>query len=439
MGTTGGIFVGILLLSLLMFIHEFGHYISGRLLKFRIIEFSLFMGPVLLSRTSKKTGIKYSLKLLPIGASVRFQGEEGMGEESSEDPDSFNKKAKWKRAIVIGTGPVVNILAGILALLILFSSIGFVSTTVAETTSGSQSTLAGIQKGDRVVSVDHAGVWTSIDYSLELSFLKEDKPVAVQVVRPGTEGELEFVLNPVQKSTYRLGVTTQVDTSTKQWKIIAVDADSNGGSPTLKPGDVLISINGVDTADQAKASAQVSGSEGETVSILVLRYGKETTIETTPGLRTFYSDRGIVFAGKTGFGAAIGESVRYSASIVKLTFIGLSKIFTGEIAAKDGLSGPVGVVDMVGSVVNQNAPIRDKLSDLLWLFALISLNLGVFNLLPIPALDGNHLLLIGVEAIRRKRLSPKIENKIVLAGFFMIIGLAVMGLIFDIMRIAGRS
>jgi regulator of sigma E protease len=287
--------------------------------------------------------------------------------------------------------------------------------------------------------VDNAGIWTSIDYALELSFLKEDKSVAVQVVRPGTAGKMEFLLDPVKKSTYRLGVTTQIDPATKQWKIITVDADSNGGSPTLKPGDVLVSINGVDTTDQTKASAQVSGSGGKTLPLVVLRDGKETSIETTPGLKTFYSDRGVVFAEKTGFTAAIGESVRYSASIVKLTFKGLSKIFTGEIAPKDGLSGPVGVVDMVGSVVNQNAPIRDKLSDLLWLFALISLNLGVFNLLPIPALDGSHLLLIAVEAIRRKRLSPKVENKIVLAGFFLIIGLAVMGLIFDIMRIAGRS
>lgn len=419
--------------------HELGHYIAGRLLRFKIIEFSLFMGPVLLSKTSKKTGIKYSLKLLPIGASVRFQGEEGMGEDASEDPDSFNKKAKWKRAVVIGTGPVVNIVAGILALLILFSSIGFVSTTVAETSPDSQAAIAGIQQGDRVVSADHAGVWTSIDYSLELSFLAEDKSMLVQVVRPGVKEKMEFLLNPVKKFIYRLGVTTQIDPTTKQWKIISVDADSNGGNPTLKPNDVLVSINGVATTDQAKASAQVSGSEGKTVTILLLRNGIETTVETTPVLKAYYSARGIVFAGKTGLIAAAGESVRYSASIVKLTFKGLSKIFTGEIAAKDGLSGPVGVVDMIGTVVNQNAPVRAKLADLLWLFALISLNLGVFNLLPIPALDGSHLLLIAVEAIRRKRLPVKIENRIVLAGFFLIIGLAIMGLVFDIMRITGRS
>jgi len=439
MGTTGGIIVGILILSLLMFIHELGHYITGRLLGFKIIEFSLFMGPVLLSKTSKKTGIKYSLKLLPIGASVRFHGEDGMGEESSEDPDSFNKKEKWKRAIVIGTGPIINIAAGILALVILFGSIGFVSTTVGKTSTDSQAAIAGIQKDDRIVSINQEKILTSIDYSFEMSFLAEDKPMTIRVARPGIEKEMEFLLTPVKKSTYRLGISTQIDPTTKQWKIVTVEGTSNGGSPVLQAGDVLLAINGVKTENQALASAQVSGSGGKNVTILLLRDSKEITVESKTTLAEYYTDRGIVFSAKTGFGAAIGESMRYSVSIIRLTFRGLAKIFTGEIAAKDGLSGPVGVVDMVGSVVNQTAPLKDKLADLLWMFALISLNLGVFNLLPIPALDGSHLLLIIVEAIRRKRLSPNVESKIVMAGFFIIIGLAVMGLIFDIMRITGRS
>lgn len=438
MGTAVGIVVGILILSLLMFIHELGHYITGRILGFKIIEFSLFMGPVLLSKTSKKTGIKYSLKLLPIGASVRFHGEEGMGEDTSEDPDSFNKKEKWKRAIVIGTGPVVNIFAGILALLILFGSFGFVSTTVSKTTPDSQASIAGIQSGDRVVSINDAKIWTSIDYTLELSFIKEDKPININVIRPDSKEEIALLLTPAKKFIYKLGVTTQIDQATNQWMIMSVDAESNGGNPVIQINDILLAINGVDTNNYSEASAQVSGSEGKPVSILLLRNGNEITIESKPTLKEFYSERGLSFDRESGFKAAFGESFRYSGSIIKLTFKGLAKIFTGEIAAKDGLSGPVGVVDMVGSVVNQTASAEEKFADLLWMFALISLNLGVFNLLPIPALDGSHLLLIIVEAIRRKRLSPKIENRIVLTGFLFIIGLAVMGLIFDIMRITGR-
>ncbi|MHB8964075.1 MAG: site-2 protease family protein, partial [Saccharofermentanales bacterium] len=144
------------------------------------------------------------------------------------------------------------------------------------------------------------------------------------------------------------------------------------------------------------------------------------------------------FEGQTGFSASVSESVKYSYSIIRLTFKSISMIFTGELKAKDSLSGPVGVVNLVGDVVNQDAPWTEKIADLLWMFALISLNLGVFNLLPIPALDGSHLLLLGVEAVRRKRLSAKVQGTIVAVGFALIIGLAIMGLVFDIMRITGN-
>jgi regulator of sigma E protease len=362
-----------------------------------------------------------------------------MGEEPSEDPESFAKQKKWKRAVVISSGPFVNITAGILALLVLFSVAGFASTTIAGASEGSQAAAAGILKGDRIISLNSDRILTTVDYTFDLNFIDEDKAVTVKVVRPGVETPLEFELVPVQKSVYRLGITTQIDQATSQWKIVDVADTSNGGNPVLQTGDVLLAINGVDTADQKLASAQIAESNGEDVSILLLRDGKEITVTSITTLAQYYTDRGLVFTGAAGFKAAFGESFRYSISVIKLTFRGIGKIFTGEIAAKDGLSGPVGVVDMVGGVVTQTVPIADKLENLLWMFALISLNLGVFNLLPIPALDGSHLLLIVIEAIRKKRLSQNVEGRIVFAGFLIIIALAILGFVFDIMRITGRS
>lgn len=433
-----GIVVGILILSLLMFIHELGHYLTGRLLKFKIIEFSLFMGPVLFSKKSKKTGIKYSVKLFPIGASVRFQGEEGMGEEESDDPDSFLKKEKWKRALVIVTGPVVNIFAGVLALFILFGTLGFASTTVASTNPSSQAAKAGIKESDRIVEINGSDIWTSIDYLLELGFLKEDEPVFVKIIRPGTSDTIQVELIPEKQSTYRLGITIKLSEEDELWEVASVESTSNGGKPVLQAGDIISEINGISTADRDKASEQISRSEGDSVTLNIIRNEKAIVLTSTPSLYEYYTDRGIIFKNVNSIGESIKESFKYSASIIKLTFKGISKIFSGEIAVQDGLAGPVGVVDLVGSVVNQDVPFIDKIADLLWMFALISLNLGVFNLLPIPALDGSHLLLIGVEAIRGKRLSRKVENKIVLAGFLFIIALAILGFIFDIMRIAGR-
>ncbi len=434
-----GIFIGILILSLMMLVHELGHYVTGRLLGFKIIEFSIFMGPVITSWTSKKTGIKYSLKLFPIGASVRFVGEEGMGEEASEDPDSFNFQPAWKRAIVLSTGALVNIFSGVLALIILFNSVGFVSTEVLRAQENSQAAAAGIMPGEKIVSVNGAGVSTSIDYIMEISFFPADRSVGVGVRSTDGSKIRTLTLEPVLLEKYVLGITMDMTGEDGGVRILEVDPASNGGSPVFQKGDILLTVNGISMADNyEKAASVISASNGDPLTISIIRDGNEMTVSPKASKREFYSERGLVFKSGSGFVPSVGESFKYTVSIIKLTFKSIAKIFTGEIAAKDSLSGPVGVVAIVGSMVNQEASVADKIADLLWLFALISLNLGVFNLLPIPALDGSHLLLLTIEKIRGKRLSAKIQTVIVMIGFFFIIGLALLGLVFDIMRITGK-
>ncbi len=438
MGNAVGIIIGILILSLMMFVHELGHYLTGRALGFKIIEFSLFMGPVIASKTSRKTGIRYSLKLFPIGASVRFHGEEGMGEEASTDPDSFTEKPKWKRAVVIATGPAVNILTGLLALVILFSMTGFVTTTLSGTAAQSQAAAAGFAAGDRIVEVNGAPISTSVDYLVEMNFLADSRTVSIGYRKAGEGGILHADLVPVKEGEYVLGITVNKVKESGGLRIVAVDPASNSGSPVLKAGDILLAVEGVSIADRyAETSDLINGSKGGTLNVTVLRGGETLALQTKTSYHEYYSPRGLQFTEKTGFIASAEESMKYSVSVIRLTFKTISMVFSGEIKAKDSLSGPVGVVSMVGTVVTQKVPWTEKAAELLWMFALISLNLGVFNLLPIPALDGSHLLLIGVEAIRRKRLSVKVQEAIIAVGFLIIISLAVIGLIFDVMRIAG--
>lgn len=434
-----GIITGILILSLMMLIHELGHYITGRILGFKIIEFSIFMGPVVFSKTSKKTGIKYSLKLLPIGASVRFVGEEDMGEEASADPDSFNEKAIWKRAVVLITGPGVNIISGILALTILFSSIGFVTTKVSETEKNSQASIAGIMPGEKVVELNGVKINTSVDFAMEMSFIPEENQALVKLKDPKTKEIRDVTMIPEKKTGYFLGITINMQEEEGGLLIIDVDPNSNEGSPVLKEGDILLDVEGFSMLkDNEKTSKIINDSKGNPVKVRILRDDKEIIVTPKPMIREHYSPRGIYFEPDEGFLVSVQESFKYTVSIIKLTFKSLAKIFTGKIAAKDSLSGPVGVVNLIGSTVNADVPFADKMADLLWMFALISLNLGVFNLLPIPALDGSHLLLLGVEKIRGKRLSNKVQSIIVVIGFALIIGLAIMGLTFDIMRILGK-
>jgi regulator of sigma E protease len=157
-----GVFIGIVLLSLLMIVHELGHFLTGRRLGFRILEFSLFMGPVLYSWN--RNGIAYSIRLLPIGASVRFAGEEDEAVSGLDpaDPGLFFNRPRWARAVVIATGPAINLLSGVLAFLILFSSFGCTIPVIQDTAAGTLARQAGLMAGDRILTANGAPVRTTL-------------------------------------------------------------------------------------------------------------------------------------------------------------------------------------------------------------------------------------------------------------------------------------
>jgi regulator of sigma E protease len=431
-----GIVIGILVLSLLMIVHELGHFLMGRALKFRIEEFSIFMGPKLFSWTRK--GILYSIRLFPIGAFVRFAGEEDRSAE--DDPGLFFRRPRWARALVIGSGPVVNLLAGIVSFLILFAILGYTTPFVGAPEADSQAAAAGVAAGDRILSVNGSALWATMDYDMENGFLANTAALSLRI-RPVDGSAVRTVnLVPLKKTGFRLGITTQGATVDGGLLVLSVDAASNGGSPVLAVDDIVLSVDGVSATDRTAmtAAVQAAGTDKD-LSVVVKRAGVETTLTMKAMAYEFVNARGIRFQSGRGFFGALGAAVSNSASVVKLTFRSLSMLFSGAIKPQDSLSGPVGIVDTIGGIVAQNQPFGVTASTLLLIFALISVNLGIFNLLPVPALDGSQLVLIGVEAVRGgKRLPEKVESAIVGVGFFLIICLAVVGLVFDVMRIVNR-
>ncbi len=431
-----GIFVGIVLLSILMIVHELGHFLTGLKLGFRILEFSLFMGPVLYSR--ERNGIRYSIKLLPIGASVRFAGEEDeeMNGLDPRDPGLFFNRPRWARAIVIGTGPAVNLLSGVLAFLILFASFGYTIPVIQETYQDTLAQSAGLVAGDRIVSANGQAVRTTLDYSAVDLFTPEDQAIELVVEREG-QGRRMVLLQPITTERYRLGVTIEPELSGEGAIIAQVDPESNQGQPVLAAGDVLLAVNGVPYSDTEGFRDEIQASAGRMLSVDILRDGQPQTVSMVAIQTQVSLPRGIWFATSREFVPAIGQSFQWSWSIVKVTVKSIGAIFTGEVRAEDTLSGPVGVVSMVSNVVENDQPVSDKIYQLLWLFALISVSLGFMNLLPIPPLDGNHLVLIGIEAIRGKRLEPRLQTIIGMIGLALIVFLGLAGLIFDIMRLTG--
>lgn len=435
MGNVMGVIIGILILSVMMIVHELGHYLTGRRLGFKIEEFSIFMGPVLFSWERK--GIKYSIKSLPIGASVRFAGEYTEDDTPADEPGHFFNRPKWARAIVIATGPILNLFTGFLAFLLMFSIYGYTIPVIGQVSSGTLAYEAGLQVGDRVVSLNGHVIRTTLDYDSLQQFMSKDTALSLQI--KSADGQLKtVVLTPRYVDKYRLGVNGNQYAGQAGFVVSYVDPESNGGNPLLKIGDTILAVNGVSFNDAANFDTVMAASAGKTLTVTILRDGVQQDLQMASTLYHDAISRGVYFQGSKDFVQAIGQSVLWCGSIVKATFRSIGLMITGDLKAQDTLSGPIGVVTIINDVVTADTSLANKILSLLWMFALISVSLGLMNLLPIPPLDGNHLLLIVIEAIRRKRLSEKAQSVIGMAGLGLIILLAAAGLIFDVMRLINR-
>ena len=197
MNTFITIISAVLVFGFLIFIHEFGHYISARIFKVKINEFSIGMGPKLVWYDSKKTGIRYALAMFPIGGYVAMAGEN----EESDDPNSFNKKPAWQRFIITAAGAFINIVAGFLAMIILTSMIPIGSTTIGEFADKSEtgyeisSSESGLMVGDTVIRVDGKRVKILDELSYEI-MRKGNEPIDITVIRNGEEITIADVVFP---------------------------------------------------------------------------------------------------------------------------------------------------------------------------------------------------------------------------------------------------
>lgn len=344
--TLGTILIAVLVFGVLIFIHEFGHYIFARIFKVTIEEFAIGMGPKLVWYTSKKTNITYSLRMIPIGGYVAMVGEDG----ESADPNSFDKKPSWQRLIITVAGATVNIVAGFIAMSILTSMIYLYGTEVGEFYTEEQTGFevssedSGLMVGDVITKVSGKRVRI---YD-ELSY---------QVMRYGNE--------PCTITVVRDGVTMDLSIEF--------------------PEDV------------------VSGQEFGVIDF------KPVAVERN-------------------IGSIIKFSWQKSILIVRMCWESIIDLITGRYTL-DAVSGPVGISGAIGDAAKAGFP------NLLYLTAMISINLGVMNLLPVPALDGGRILFILIEIISRRRLPKKVEDTINAVGLFALLGLSVIIMIKDVLTI----
>lgn len=436
--TLFGILVGILLLSLIMILHEFGHYWVGKRLGFKIEQFSLFMGPVLFERVNKD-GVRFNIKAFPIGASVSFAGENEVIEGqtgpsvSEDDPGLFANRPRWARALVIAAGPFVNFLSAFVVFAVLFSFVGVAVPIQGEVQPESHLAVAGVEAGDTIYAINGRRIRTQYDLSMADMLQANDQPMTLTYVDQTDGQRKNLTFEPeIVDTRYMLGISYIEENG--HYILQSVDARSNNGAPVLLAGDEIISINGVPFADDEGIKAQLN--MGKTLQIEIVRGGETVTVAMVAVEMDVYRPFGVLMTLSHQFTDALEQALHTPWSIVKSSVSSLSMMISGQLSARENLTGPIGIVNMVGNVVTdetQDAGIR--LAQLAMLFALISVAVGFTNLLPIPPLDGNHLVILGVEGVMRKSLPEKLKAAISYVGFALIIGLAIFVVYLDVARL----
>lgn len=387
----------VLVFGTLILVHELGHYITARIFDVHILEFSIGMGPKIISRKSKKTDILYSLRLLPIGGYVQMVGENGEdeadealrkkyalepsgegskdfennidaslnGAQYEDDPRALSKKPVWQRMIIIAAGGLTNIIIGLLlSFAMVISMQGMGGTAVAEFHEGAVSCQNdGLRENDIILKVNNTRVNTHMFLAYSIMYYGY-QPVDITIVR-GAD----------------------------------ISYNDKGEMTGYKGGEKMVLHDvtfAIETEDKANLSYGV-------VDFMVYRVEKN-------------------------FLSVVSQSLEYGRMMIKTVWDSLHDLVVGKYGI-EAFSGPVGVSSEIGTAA------RSGSTSFLYIVVLLSINLGIINLLPIPALDGGHLLFYVIELIRRKPVSAKLRAKINGVAMMLIFGFAIFIMFKDIVNL----
>lgn len=403
----------IVILCVVATIHEFGHFIAAKLLKADVNEFSIGFGPKIFQKKYKET--LYTLRWLPLGGYVMIEGEG----EDSDSPNSFSKKNALSKIIVFMMGVVFNV---ILAFVILMS-VSFTSPTytteITEFSNNSVAKEAGLLPGDKITKINGENVTLAVDLINEE--FASSNITTIDYIRDGVTKEV--IINDAVNDVGYIGVAFVSDGTTGTNKIDSVRAGKPAEKAGLKAGDIIKQINGESVVNASDIISIIKQNPNKDISFVIERHGETITKTVIPEVNKQF-DLGIydTKAVKTTLVYAFDNSIKVIEQVVG-SYLDL---FKGKVKLDD-VSSIVGI----GVVVSKTSGIIEYLN----MLALISLAIGVANLLPFPPLDGGKILFVLIGAIIRKKIPVNVEAVASFIGFGALILLTIVVTYKDIVNI----
>ncbi|MCS7278336.1 MAG: RIP metalloprotease RseP [Aquificaceae bacterium] len=418
----------LVLVGVLIWFHELGHFLMAKLFGVKVEIFSIGFGPVLLNKKIGET--EYRVSALPLGGFVKLYGEE----ESLQDPRAFSAKPNWQKILIAFGGPLFNLILAVLLFGLLSAvnkkvpSYQFEKPLVGHVAEGSLAHTMGIKKGDTILEINSVRVetWKDVEKVVFRNMLSQDWRVVV--LRDGKQVELRtrgsitrsggFGAEPILPA-----VIGKVLENTPAYQV------------GLKEGDRVLKVNGTEVVDWYDMVKKVRESKDKPITLTVKRGEliEEKTVVPKVDPRTGLPILGVsphiqMVEVERPFHQAMLDGVERTYMLSVLSVRAVWSLITGGLSIKT-LGGPIAIAQLAGESAQQG------ILPFIGMMAFISVQLAVFNLIPLPVLDGGLILLFLIESLRRKPLSPKFKEVWVKAGYAIIIALAGFVIINDILRI----
>jgi regulator of sigma E protease len=425
----------IFVLGVMIFVHEFGHFATAKFFKIRVEVFAFGFGPRLFGFRRGHTD--YRVCALPLGGYVKMKGE-NPDEVLEGDPDEYLSRPKWQRLCVLVMGPAMNVLlAFVLFTVVFLGGVTVESWTEDPVVIGwieaeSPARASDLQPGDRIVAVDGELLETWQDFQVRV-LISGGQEMQLDVV--GDTGQRTIAVTPVAMGPSDQGYLGALP----PFPPIA-DRLTEGGAGEaagVLPGDRFVRVNGQEIFDYSQVQEIIRGRPEMPTEIVVEREGELVTLTATPA-RLPEEQGGLGYLGiwrpietsrhLYSFGGAMGRALSEMRRQVMLVGEILGRIFTGRMSVKT-LSGPIEIARYSGGAARTGDP-----RVLLSFMAIVSLQLGLLNLLPIPVLDGGHIAIILFEGLIRRDLSMKVKERMLQVGMILLMTLMLVVITFDVIK-----